>query len=84
MSAAQDVSVLLLDAAVLMVVGMGVVFGFLMLLVLAVHSMSWFLRHSVQPLTATTPAVVSGVSPAVVAAISAAIEHHQKQNKDIQ
>lgn len=83
MDAEQQVSVLLLDAAALMVVGMGVVFGFLMVLVWAVQAMSWLLWHSAK---AVTPAVAApqqaGISPAVVAAISSAIEHHQKQNKE--
>jgi oxaloacetate decarboxylase gamma subunit len=84
MDAEQQVSLLLLDAAVLMVVGMGVVFGFLMLLVWAVQAMSWLLRHSAEAAAPTVAAPQqAGISPAVVAAISAAIEHHQKQNKEL-
>lgn len=83
MDAEQQVSALLLDAAVLMVVGMGVVFSFLMILVWAVQGMSRLLKDTAEPATA---AIVStqhaGISPAVVAAISSAIEHHQKQHKE--
>ncbi|EGM79183.1 sodium pump decarboxylase gamma subunit family protein [Rheinheimera sp. A13L] len=82
MDAEQQVSVLLLDAAVLMVVGMGVVFSFLMILVFAVQGMSRLLRHSSPALPATVATTQqAAISPSVVAAISAAIEHHQKQNK---
>ncbi|MBU1619554.1 MAG: OadG family protein [Gammaproteobacteria bacterium] len=82
MGAEQQVSVLLLDAAVLMVVGMGVVFSFLMILVFAVQGMSRLLRHSSPALPAAVATTQQAtVSPSVVAAISAAIEHHQKQNK---
>lgn len=85
MDAEQQVSVLLLDAATLMVVGMGVVFSFLMLLVLAVQGMSRLLKNSVEQVPVAVAAVQSsGISPAVVAAISSAIEHHQKQNKELQ
>lgn len=86
MDVEQQVSVLLLDAAVLMVVGMGVVFGFLMVLVWAVQAMSWLLRHLAEPAPVAVAAPQhrpqTGISPAVVAAISTAIEHHQKQNKE--
>lgn len=82
MDAEQQVGALLLDAAILMLVGMGVVFGFLMLLVWAVQVMSRLVRHTASP--ATTPVASSqpeAISPAVVAAISSAIEHHHKQHK---
>lgn len=82
MEAEQQVSALLLDAAVLMLVGMGVVFGFLMLLVWAVQIMSGLVRTAAEPLAAATASSQpGGISPAVVAAISAAIEHHHKQQK---
>ena len=84
MNAEQDVSALLLDATVLMIVGMGVVYGFLMVLVFAVQGISRLLRHSGPPLTAeSVPTPQVAISPSVVAAISAAIEHHQKQNKEL-
>lgn len=84
MGAEQQVSVLLLDAAVLMVVGMGVVFSFLMLLVGAVQGMSWLLRHSVKAeMLPVATRGQTGISPSVVAAITSAIEHHQKQNKEL-
>lgn len=87
MDAEQQVSLLLLDAAVLMGVGMGVVFGFLMLLVWAVQGMSWLLKNSAEPVFAAVATLQqspeTGISPAIVAAISSAIEHHQKQNKDV-
>lgn len=82
MDAEQQVGALLLDAAALMVVGMGVVFGFLLLLVWAVQAMSWCIGRSAEPATAavaTSPPSV--ISPAVVAAISSAIEHHHQQQK---
>lgn len=87
MGAEQQVAVLLLDAAVLMVVGMGVVFGFLMLLVWAVQGMSRLLKHSAEPVSAPVATLQqvpkTGIPPAIVAAISSAIEHHQKQNKEL-
>lgn len=87
MDAEQQVAVLLLDAAVLMVVGMGVVFGFLMLLVWAVQGMSWLLKHSAEPVSAPVATLQqgpqTGIPPAIVAVISSAIEHHQKQNKEL-
>ena len=85
MDAEQQVSVLLLDAAVLMGVGMGVVFGFLMLLVGAVQGMSRIFKNTAEPASVPTAATIqhTGISPAVVAAISSAIEHHQKQNKEL-
>lgn len=83
MDAEQQVSVLLLDAAVLMVVGMGVVFSFLMILVFAVQGMSRLLRHSSPALPATVATTQqTAISPSVVAAISAAIEHHQNKIRD--
>ncbi len=82
MEAEQQVSALLLDAAVLMLVGMGVVFGFLMLLVWAVQIMSGLVRNAAEPVAAAKgSSQPGGISPAVVAAISAAIEHHHKQQK---
>lgn len=84
MNAEQNVSALLLDATVLMIVGMGVVYGFLMVLVFAVQGMSRLLRHSGSPLIAeSVPTPQAAISPSVVAAISAAIEHHQKQTKEL-
>ena len=85
MDAEQQVSVLLLDAAALMGVGMGVVFSFLLLLVWAVQGMSWLLKNSAEPVSATPlqQRPEAGISPAIVAAISSAIEHHQKQNKEL-
>lgn len=87
MDAEQQVSLLLLDAAVLMGVGMGVVFGFLMLLVWAVQGMSWLLKRSADPVSAAVATLhqrpEAGIAPAIVAAISSAIEHHHKQNKEL-
>lgn len=87
MDAEQQVSVLLLDAAALMGVGMGVVFSFLLLLVWAVQGMSWLLKYSAEPVSAAVAPQQqrpeTGIPPAIVAAISSAIEHHQKQNKEL-
>jgi oxaloacetate decarboxylase (Na+ extruding) subunit gamma len=87
MDAEQQVSVLLLDAAALMGVGMGVVFSFLLLLVWAVQGMSWLLKNSAEPVSAAVATLQqrpeTGIPPAIVAAISSAIEHHQKQNKEL-
>jgi oxaloacetate decarboxylase gamma subunit len=84
MDAEQQVGTLLLDAAVLMVVGMGVVFSFLMILVLAVQGMSRLLKGPAESVSAkVTSNPQAGISPAVVAAISSAIEHHQKQHKEL-
>ena len=83
MDTEQQVGALLLDAAVLMVVGMGVVFSFLMILVLAVQGMSRVLKDPAEPASAAvTSNPQAGISPAVVAAISSAIEHNQKQHKE--
>jgi oxaloacetate decarboxylase (Na+ extruding) subunit gamma len=82
MDTGQEVSVLLLDTAELMAVGMGVVFSFLLLLVWAVQAMSWLLRHSAGPVAEPSALIQhSSIPPAVVAAISAAVEHHNKHNK---
>ncbi|MCA1930056.1 OadG family protein [Rheinheimera sp.] len=82
MDAEQQVGALLLDAAILMLVGMGVVFGFLMLLVWAVQVMSRLVRPTAVPVTSpVASSQPEGISPAVVAAISSAIEHHHKQHK---
>ena len=56
-----------------MLVGMGTVFVFLTLLVIAMSVMAWVIKR-------LTPAAEEGVSDEEVAAITAAIAQHRNQN----
>ena len=51
----NDISTLLLDAAILLIVGMSVVFVFLTILIFAIHAIEWISNQlpSEQPTTAT-------------------------------
>ena len=90
----NDISTLLLDAAILLIVGMSVVFVFLTILIFAIHAIEWISNQlpSEQPTTATfsTNQAVSAsqstsvnatenVSPQVMAAITAAVHQHRNQ-----
>ncbi len=78
-----NIGSLLVDAAALMVTGMGFVFLFLTLLVYLVRLMSKLIPQEVpQPINIPKqnkkiPVASSGVSPQVVAAISAAVHQHR-------
>lgn len=90
----NDISTLLLDAAILLVVGMSVVFVFLTILIFAIHAIEWISNKlpSGQPDARTfsvnqvvTPSQLApvtsteNVSPQVVAAITAAVHQHRNQ-----
>ncbi|GAB3034577.1 OadG family transporter subunit [Bowmanella dokdonensis] len=78
-----NVTSLLQDAALLLLVGMVVVFAFLSLLIGVVNLISWIcgrLPEPVQPvheLKRLSPSV--GPSPAVVAAITAAVHKYRQE-----
>ena len=77
------VAELLLEAASLMLIGMGAVFAFLLLLVFIVQLISrvmqrYFPTKANVGTTVTTPGS-SGPSPAVIAAISTAIHQYRQQ-----
>jgi len=81
----------LLEAGVLLGVGMSVVFAFLTLLIGGIHSIAWFARTYPGPETASHKAKPSyknnksatptTVSPNIVAAITAAVHAHRQQKK---
>lgn len=79
------VSDLLLESAMLMLIGMVSVFTFLLLLVLLMTVMSSLLRRyapvKVADKANIKDAATNGVSPAVVAAISAAVHQYRQQHK---
>jgi oxaloacetate decarboxylase gamma subunit len=71
---------LVYDAILLMLIGMGAVFAFLFILVLAVQAMSRLLPKPAAPLNNEPAAVATNViPPGVVAAISAAIHQFRQQ-----
>ena len=71
---------LVYDAILLMLIGMGTVFAFLFILVLAVQWMSRLLPKPAVAAAAEPASVVSSaVPPGVVAAISAAIHQFRQQ-----
>ncbi len=78
-----NIGSLLVDAATLMVTGMGFVFLFLTILVYLVRLMSKLVPEEVpQPISTPNknkkvPVTSAGVSPQVVAAISAAVHQHR-------
>lgn len=77
------VAELLLEAASLMLIGMGAVFAFLLLLVFIVQLISrvmqrYFPAKATASTAVTTPGS-SGPSPAVIAAISTAIHQYRQQ-----
>lgn len=82
-----DISSLLFDAGMLLVVGMLVVFLFLSLLIGAIHVVSFLCKHAIEEFPASThdagvknESEGGGPSSATVAAISAAI-HQYRQSK---
>ncbi len=78
-----NIGSLLIDAATLMITGMGFVFIFLTILVYLVRLMSKLVPQEVPPPISTpnknkkVPVISAGVSPQVVAAISAAVHQHR-------
>ena len=90
----NNISTILLDAAILLVVGMSVVFVFLTILIFAIHAIEWISNklpseQSATPVYSANQAVsasqstavtpTDGVSPQVVAAITAAVHQHRNQ-----
>lgn len=82
----NDISTILTDSAVLLLVGMSVVFVFLTILIGAIHLIEWICNKFPDTELAQGASAVSAtatqnneVSPQVVAAISSAI--HQYRNK---
>ncbi|MFW8590199.1 OadG family protein [Glaciecola sp. 2405UD65-10] len=83
----------LLEAGVLLSVGMSVVFAFLTLLIGGIHSIAWFARTFPGPEADTNQqktnyknnnnksATPTTVSPKIVAAITGAVHAHRKHNK---
>ena len=89
----NDISALLLDSAILLVVGMSVVFVFLTILIFAIHAIEWFANKlpseesvtnkSVTPSFQSAPTAApagSNVDPKVVAAITAAVHQHRSNS----
>ncbi|MGY0590397.1 MAG: OadG family protein [Paraglaciecola chathamensis] len=84
-----DVMSLLLEAGMLLLVGMSVVFLFLTLLIGAVNFIAWVcakfpeeeLTPAVQPSRRAPPAAnQSGITVPVVAAITAAVDQYRRQH----
>lgn len=87
----NDINTILVDSAVLLLVGMSVVFIFLSILIFAIHAIEWITKRfpdeeDTQPHQFAAPVVAPQVVPPgdaqvdtkVVAAISAAV--HQYRN----
>ena len=75
----MSVSELLYEAAILMVVGMVVVFIFLTLLIFATKLLSKFAGQEEAPVN--NPVQPSNLNAPVIAAISAAIHQYKQNNK---
>lgn len=81
-------SELLYEAAILLGVGMSVVFAFLSLLIGAMKAITWFVKMTSPPEAAIQspqnirlkPNSATTVSPDTVAAISAAVHMHQRKH----
>lgn len=81
----------LIEAAVLLAVGMSVVFAFLTLLIGGIHSIAWFANLFPYPQEKTNNSVPkysrdkyansTAVDPTLVAAISAAVHKHRSNTK---
>ncbi|MGB3725126.1 MAG: OadG family protein [Glaciecola sp.] len=84
----------LLEAGILLSVGMTVVFSFLTLLIGGIHGIAWFARTFPEPQTETNKhnprynqsnnnnsATQTTVSPTIVAAITAAVNAHRQHTK---
>ena len=67
-----------------MFAGMGIVFLFLTMLVIAINIMSSLLQRffpDAPGLAAATPIVSSGIDKSIVAAITAAVHRHRRKHK---
>ena len=84
----------LIEAGILLGVGMSVVFAFLTLLIGGIHSIAWFARvypapevagHTKNPRyndkNSRNNATPATLSPTTLAAITAAVNTHRQQNK---
>lgn len=77
------------QSGVLTLLGMGVVFGFLIILVLfmtlianIIHALGWDIdAQEGQTVSVGSATASSGVNPAVVAAITAAVNEYRKTNQ---
>ena len=68
----------------LMFVGMGIVFLFLTMLVLAINIMSSLVQRffpDVPPLVVAATTVSSGIDKSIIAAITAAVHQHRSKHK---
>ena len=83
----QDISSLLTDAAVLLLVGMSVVFFFLSLLIIAIQGIAWFCRRFSDTAEAPremvkaqqNPSPQAPIDPAVIAAVTAAVHQYRSR-----
>lgn len=83
----DDISTILVDSAMLLLVGMSVVFVFLTLLIGAIHLIEWLCKkfpaaeepYLSQPSGTAATVKKDEINPQVVAAISSAV--HQYRNK---
>jgi oxaloacetate decarboxylase gamma subunit len=77
---------LMSDGVELMLVGMGIVFLFLAMLVIAINMMSWLIQRFFPgtPATSTIPVfplIASGPDKSTVAAITAAVHQYRSRHK---
>lgn len=84
----------LLEAGMLLAVGMSVVFTFLTLLIGGVHSIAWFARQFPDNATSSTdttkpynnnnkvlPSTQTTVNPTIITAITAAVHTHRRNSQ---
>lgn len=81
----NQITALLMDAALLLLVGMTVVFTFLSIMIVVIHLIRLLDNKLPKPelslgRASTQPTSQSNVSPAIVAAISAAVHQHRQKN----
>lgn len=85
----EELSSVFLEAGILMAVGMGFVFGFLSLLIIAINLLASFSSKYPDPVTsAKQPRKLAAnkngeISPSVVAAISSAVAHYRHKNSKV-
>jgi oxaloacetate decarboxylase gamma subunit len=76
---------LMSDGVELMLVGMGIVFLFLAMLVIAIHMMSWLIQRFFPGTPTSTiplsPLIASGPDKSTVAAITAAVHQYRSRHK---